>query len=197
MRIKASKHGDLIIIRFDTVKNLRYSTFRFLYYQGEDLRSFLKCLKNEDAKAFFGGGSFFQRCVPDDITKEEKKIYDAIKKLTRGKFSNYSVILYPECEKIIALDHELCHYFCDKYVTFKKKAYKILKKAYKLKSIKKKFKKIGYDFWDIDEEIIAYCSSEPYCYKIAYRNKNEPMMKEFIELFQEYKNRYFFDNLNK
>jgi hypothetical protein len=192
MRIKASKRGDLIIIRFDKVKNLRYGTFRFAYYGG-DWASFCDWVKDEDTKAFFCSTANCFKHLPKDITNEERKIYEKIKELSKGNFGKYSVILYPECEKIIAFDHELCHYFCRKFKTYRKKVFEILKKkAYKIKVIKKHIMSFGYDAFDAKEEIVAYCSSEPYCNKIKFRHRNEGMIQELIELFQEYKNKHFY-----
>jgi hypothetical protein len=192
MRIKASKHGDLIILRFSKVKDLRFSTFRFLYYPRNDIFSFTENIKHDDTKASYSSSSYFSAFgLPIDATKEEEKVHRIIKELTGSRYSRYSVIVYPEYEKVVALDHELCHYFYNKYLMYRLKARYILRKFHKLECIKTGIKKEGYSNRALTEEIIAYCSSEPNSKKIRYKNKNKKFIADLGQLFRDYKEKYF------
>jgi hypothetical protein len=195
MKIKSFVHKNLIVMEFPTLENLRKATFRYAFYQDVSRPRFMKMLKNEETWGFYSDDAtdFSKKIKLHQPTREESQFQRSIAKLTKGRYSKYSLIIIPRWYRIEILTHELTHFLYSHYKSYRDRSRKIALKLKKLPEIQKFIKDYNnYEDSELMEETVAYLSSQQNT-KVPHKKLNAETIKKLRSLYNIYITRFFGD----
>lgn len=190
MKVKATKHRNLIFLEFAYTRDMRISTFRYLFYPKESRETFKRCVEDDyTGGVYFTASEFASNNIPADPSKKELTIHNLIKDITNSQYGKFDIIMYTTYQRSRTMDHELCHHLYSMYPSFRKKAREIVKTFYGLDVIRDKISTLcDYNKSELTEETIAYVSSGEL--KIPYRHRNAKCYRELEDLFKVYKEKF-------
>lgn len=195
MKIKSFVHRNLIVVEFPTLDMLRKATFRYAFYHEVSRPHFMKMLKKEETWGFYSNDAtdFSKQIKLHKPSREETQFQRRLAKLTKGRYSKYSLIVIPRWYRIEILTHELTHFLYSHYKSYQDRSRIIVQRLKKLDEIKQFIKEYNnYSDSELTEETVAYLSSTQNT-KVPHKRINTKEIRKLKALYQKYINRFFGD----